>query len=163
MGPVMSLASLTLAIERGSYTWLRAVAARRSSLPPHLLLGERGEDAAFFHLRSLGYTVVARRWRTARARGDLDLVAWDGATLVVFEVKSRGARGLAPAEMAVDEAKQQMLRTMAAAYLRQLPELHRRAVLLRFDVLSIYFDGGQAVVEHHRDAFPREPAYRRWS
>lgn len=158
----MGLAEFTLALERRSYTWLRAIADRRSRQPAHLLLGERGEDAAFFHLRSLGYTIVARRWRSPRARGDLDLVAWDGATLVVFEVKSRRARGLAPAEMAVDAAKQEMLRKMAAAYLRQIPKLHRPAVLVRFDVLSVYFDGAEPVFEHHRDAFERESPYRRW-
>jgi putative endonuclease len=151
----MGLAELTLALQRRSYTWLRTIADRRSPLPPHLLLGERGEDAAFFHLRSLGYTIVGRRWRSPRLPGDLDLVAWDGSTLVIFEVKSRGSRGIAPAEMAVDQPKQQMLRKMASAYLRQIPELHRAAVLLRFDVLSVYFDGDKPVFEHHRDAFPR--------
>ena len=151
----MGLAELTLALQRLSYTWLRAFADRRSPLPPHLLLGERGEDAAFFHLRSLGYAVVARRWRSQRLPGDLDLVAWDGSTLVIFEVKSRSSRGLAPAELAVDQPKQEMLRKMASAYLRQIPELHRAAVLLRFDVLSVYFDGDGPVFEHRRDAFPR--------
>ena len=151
----MGLAELTLALQRRSYTWLRAIADRRSPLPSHLLLGERGEDAAFFHLRSLGYTVVARRWRSQRLPGDLDLVAWDGSTLVIFEVKSRSSRGLAPAELAVDQPKQEMLRKMASAYLRQIPELHRAAVLLRFDVLSVYFDGDEPVFEHRRNAFPR--------
>jgi putative endonuclease len=151
----MGLAELSLALERRTYTWLRALADRRSSLPPHLLLGERGEDAAFFHLRSLGYTVVARRWRSERLTGDLDLVAWDGSTLVIFEVKSRSSRGIAPAELAVDQHKQEMLRKMASAYLRQLPELHRQSVRLRFDVISVYFDSGRPVFEHLRNAFLR--------
>jgi putative endonuclease len=149
----MGLAELSLALERHSYTWLRALADRRSHLPAHLLLGERGEDAAFFHLRALGYTVVARRWRSERLAGDLDLVAWDGSMLVVFEVKSRSSRGIAPAELAVDGHKQDMLRRMASAYLRQLPELHRQSVHLRFDVLSVYFDSGEPVFEHRRSAF----------
>ncbi|WP_263380320.1 YraN family protein [Granulicella paludicola] len=152
----MGFAELSLALERRTYTWLRALADRRSSLPPHLLLGERGEDAAFFHLRSLGYTVVARRWRSDRLAGDLDLVAWDGATLVIFEVKSRSSRGIAPAEMAVDEHKQEMLRKMASAYLRLIPELHRESVKVRFDVLSVYFDCGDPVFEHRRNAFSRD-------
>ena len=118
-------------------------------------MGERGEDAAFFHLRSLGYTIVGRRWRSERLPGDLDLIAWDGSTLVVFEVKTRGSRGIAPAEMAVDEAKQEMLRKMASAYLRQIPSLHRAGLQVRFDVISVYFDTGEPVFEHRRDAFPR--------
>ena len=151
----MSLAEFGLALERRGYTWLRALADRRDARPAHLLLGERGEDAAFFYLRGLGYTVVARRWRSERLTGDLDLVAWDGASLVVYEVKSRSARGIAPAEMAVDEHKQGMLRKMASAYLRQIPELHREGVRVRFDVVSVYFDGDAPVFEHRRDAFAR--------
>jgi Uncharacterised protein family UPF0102 len=54
---------------------------RRSTSPAHLELGRRGEEAAFFYLRRRGYTVVARDWRSAKARGDLDLVAWENNIL----------------------------------------------------------------------------------
>jgi putative endonuclease len=118
----MGLHHLALSFESRAYTALRSFADRKSPLPEHLLIGERGEDAAFFHLRSLGYTIVARRWRSARIPGDIDLVAWDGPTLIIFEIKTRTAHDLASAEAAVDTYKQQMLRKMASAYLRQLPE-----------------------------------------
>jgi putative endonuclease len=159
----MGLKDFTLELERRAYTRLRTIADRRSKLPPHLLLGERGEDAAFFYLRALNYTIVARRWRSERLNGDLDLVAWDGSTLVIFEVKTRSSRGIAPAELSVDEHKQDMLRKMASAYLRQIPELHRQSVAVRFDVLSIYFDSGKPLIEYKRDTFPRfaTQSYRR--
>jgi putative endonuclease len=149
------LSDLALSLERHLYTRLRACADRKSTLPPHLLTGERGEDAAFFHLRSLGYTIVARRWRSQRLRGDLDLVAWDADTLVIFEVKTRTARDLAPAEAEVDFYKQHHLRRMAAAYLAQLPEAHRSAVPVRFDILSVYLLDGTTEFEHFPNAFPR--------
>ena len=160
----MGFRELTLTLERRVYTSLRAIADRRSPLPPHLLLGERGEDAAFFYLRALNYTVVARRWRSERLNGDLDLVGWDGATLVIFEVKTRATRGLAPAELSVDEHKEDMLRKMASAYLRQIPELHRQSIAVRFDIVSVYFESGEPLIEHKRDAFPRFPPrnYRRF-
>jgi putative endonuclease len=151
----MGLRSLSLDLERRAYTALRARADRNSLMPPHLLTGGRGEDAAFFHLRSLGYTVVARRWRSERLAGDLDMVAWDGPTLVVFEVKSRTARDLIAAEAAVDSHKQQMLRKMAAAYLHQLPAAFRAAVPVRFDVLSVYLLPTGTEFEHIPNAFPR--------
>ena len=151
----MGLHQLALSLESRAYTALRSFADRKSTLPGHLLIGERGEDAAFFHLRALGYTLVARRWRSPRIPGDLDLVAWDGPTLVVFEVKTRTSHGLASAEAAVDTYKQQMLRKMASAYLRQLPEPHRAAVSLRFDILSVYLLPSSTEFEHLRDAFPR--------
>ncbi len=159
----MSLLQLTLSLESRAYTALRSFADRKSRLPPHLLTGQRGEDAAFFHLRSLGYTVVARRWRTERLPGDLDLVAWDGPTLVIFEVKTRTAHDLAPAETQVDHHKQRTLRRMAGAYLRQIPESHRDAVALRFDILSVYLLPSGNEFEHIRDAFPRaQPATSSW-
>ena len=151
------------ALDRRVYLRLRTAATRRVASralredrrpkPPHLVTGERGEDLAYFHLRRLGYTLVARRWHSARLRGDLDLVAWDGDTLVIIEVKTRTAHDLAPADTAVDEAKQRMLRQMALAYRRRLPAPWRDLVPLRFDVLSVYDLPIGPTVEHTRHAF----------
>ena len=153
-----------LRLERSVYLGLRrltdrklAARARRggeSPKPDHLLTGELGEDHAFFYLRSLGYTIVARRWVSARVKGDLDLVGWDGDTLVIFEVKTRTARDLFPAEVAVNFAKQNQLRRMAAAWLAQLPARHRARVPVRFDVLSVYLVTDEPEFEHMPDAFP---------
>lgn len=118
------------------------------------MTGELGEDHAFFHLRSVGYTIVARRWVSARVKGDLDLVGWDGDTLVVFEVKTRTARDLFPAEVAVDPAKQRQLRKMTTAWLGQLPQRHRTRVPVRFDVVSVYLVGREPEFEHITNAFP---------
>src|ERR1700735_430915 len=57
-GRTMTLNSLTLAFESRAYGALRSFAGRKSLKPAHLLTGERGEDAAYFHLRRLGYTIV---------------------------------------------------------------------------------------------------------
>jgi putative endonuclease len=157
-----------LAVERRAYLALRALADRRLAArarrkgerpkPQHLLTGEQGEDHAFFHLRSLGYTIVARRWVSARVKGDLDLVGWDGDTLVIFEVKTRTARDLYPAEFAVNQAKQKQLRRLAAAWLAQLPARHRGRVPVRFDVISVYLVTQEPEFEQIPDAFPyREP------
>ena len=156
-------ATLPLRVASALYTRLRALADERQvrravhrglrPKPPHLLTGERGEDAAFFHLRAQGYTVVARRWGSPRVRGDLDLVAWDGDTLVVVEVKTRTAHDLAPAETAVDRDKQTQLRKLARLWLRQLPGHYRDRVGLRFDVISVYLLPEGAEFEHFRQAF----------
>jgi len=159
----MSLASLMLAAERKTYTALRSFADRNRTIAPHLLTGERGEDAAFFHLRGLGYTIVARRWRSERQNGDLDLVAWDGDTLVIFEVKARTARDLYPAEVQVDPHKQAILRRMAHAFLLQLPAPHRASVSVRFDVLSVYLLPAGVEFHHIPGAFSRfAPPPRSW-
>jgi putative endonuclease len=148
-----SLRGGCLTLERRAYTALSRLAARKSSQPRHLLTGEQGEDAAYFHLRSLGYTIVARRWRSDRTPGDIDLIAWDGDTLVFLEIKTRTAHDLAAAESQIDPHKQKTLRRMAAAYLRQIPERHRDRVPVRFDVLSVYLLPTQTEFEHFRAAF----------
>jgi putative endonuclease len=115
-------------------------ARRRSSLPAHLELGRRGEEAAYFYLRRRGYTVVALGWRSAKLHGDLDLVAWEGNILCFIEVKTRSSRKVATAESAVDDEKSRMLCRMARQYLQALPAVPDQ---VRFDVLSIYFEAGR--------------------
>lgn len=166
----MKLSGPFLRLESSLYLGLRTLADRRLAArakrrgedpkPEHLLTGERGEDHAFFHLRSLGYTIVARRWVSARVKGDLDLVGWDGDTVVIFEVKTRTARDLFPAEVAVNPAKQRQLRKLAAAWLAQLPGRHRTRVPVRFDVMSVYLVKEKPEFEHIPNAFPfRESKY----
>jgi putative endonuclease len=110
---------------------------RGSTRPAHLEVGRRGEEAAFFYLRRHGYIVVARGWRSAKVRGDLDLVAWEDTTLCFIEVKTRSSRNFATAEAAVDEDKIRMLRRMARQYLQAMPAVPDE---VRFDVLSIYYE-----------------------
>jgi len=153
MTPGTTFAALYLGLERRLHTALQARVHARSKLPAHLITGEQGEDAAYFHLRRHGYTVVARRWRSERLTGDIDLVAWDGDTLVFFEVKTRTARDLVTAQAAVDSHKEKMLRRMASAYLRQFPERHRACVPLRFDILAVYQLPGGTEFEHTPNAF----------
>ncbi|MGA7155955.1 MAG: YraN family protein [Acidobacteriaceae bacterium] len=149
----MGLDSVALSLERRVFTALRSFADRKTPKPAHLLTGEQGEDAAYYHLRALGYTIVARRWQAERLRGDLDLVAWDGPQLVIFEVKTRTAHDLAPADTAVDRHKRQTLRKMAQAYIRQFPAIVRSSVPVRFDILSVYLLPNGAEFDHIHDAF----------
>ena len=143
------------------HLWTRGVARERAAAiahdsqpqPQHLLTGERGEDEAYFHLRRLGWHVVARRWTTATARGDLDLVAWDGNVLVIVEVKTRTSRDGVAAEFAVDHDKRTQLRKLTFDLLRAFPLESRRRIPVRFDVVSVYLLPGSATVERTPDVF----------
>lgn len=129
----------------------RAASRRRPPRPPHLETGLLGERSAFFWLMRRGYVVVARAWRSSRAPGDLDIIAWKGNTLCFVEVKTRTTRAVAPAHMAVDERKRRVLRRLARHYLRQLPP---GEFSTRFDILSIYFERDKAAdFEHLPGAF----------
>jgi putative endonuclease len=114
-------------------------AGRTPRIRPHLALGIRGEEAAFFFLRRQRYVITARSWRSHRHSGDIDLIGWDGDCLCFVEVKTRTTRDVASAESAVDDRKRKTLRKMARHYLRQLPQ----PSAVRFDVLSIYFEEGK--------------------
>jgi putative endonuclease len=130
-----------------------SLVARRGGGAAHLATGEQGEREALFHLRKLGYTVVAQRWKSAKLWGDIDLVGWDGPTLCFVEVKTRGARDGMTAESAVDRDKRDMLRRMARAYLKGFPEKLRVDVPVRFDVVSVYLLPTGTEFELYRGAF----------
>jgi len=133
---------------------LGALGARVRGLPAHLATGERGEREALFYLRKMGYTVVARRWKSAKLWGDIDLIGWNGEWLCFIEVKTRSERdAMATAESAVDGKKQDMLRKMARAYLRGFPEKLRTEVPVRFDVVSVYLLPTGVEFELYRGAF----------
>ena len=132
---------------------LDSLSARRDRGPAHLATGTQGEREALFHLRKLGYTVVAQRWKSAKVWGDIDLVGWDGPTLCFVEVKARGARDGMTAESAVDRDKREMLRRMARAYLKVFPEKLRGDVSVRFDVVSVYLLPTGTEFEVYRGAF----------
>jgi len=124
--------------------------SRRRRPAGHLLLGRRGEDAAYFWLRRHGYTLVARNWRSPHGHGEVDLVGWNERVLCFIEVKTRSRRAFVPAEAAVDGEKQQNLRAVAHDYYRRMGH----GCECRFDVVSVYLEPGQATaVELIRDAF----------
>jgi len=138
--PTRNAAGL-LFFERSLATFdrLSAKLGRGPSYAPHLALGVRGEEAAFFYLRREGYVITARSWRSHRYAGDIDLIGWEGDCLCFIEVKTRTTREVASAESAVDESKRKTLRKMARHYMRQLPA----PAAIRFDVLAIYFETGK--------------------
>lgn len=111
------------------------------------MLGDRGESAAARHLKKQGMRVLRRGFRTAR--GEIDLIARDGDTLVFVEVKTR-RRG-EPAE-AVTTEKQRRLTLAALEFLKRHNLLEQRS---RFDVVAILWPDDNAVptIEHYRNAF----------
>jgi len=131
----MSSGRLTHATLR-ALDWLAARTLPPEKGPAHQRIGRRGEQAAYFYLRKLGYVIVARNFRSPRRRGEIDLIGWDKDVLCFIEVKTRSSRDIKPAEAAVDRDKQRELAAMAREYLRPLPA----STQWRFDVLSVYYD-----------------------
>lgn len=112
--------------------------------------GRRGEEVAAAHLERLGYEILARNHRTRW--GELDLVAFDGQTIVFVEVKTRRAGG-EPWE-ALHAGKRKQVRLMAAAWLATARDRPWGAQL-RFDAIGVVLDGDGALVrlDHEEAAF----------
>jgi putative endonuclease len=120
---------------------------------PRRHLGDIGEQLALEHLGRLGYAPVARNHRTRF--GEIDLIVFDGATLVFVEVKTRRASGggRGPWE-ALHERKRAQVRRMAAAWLAEARDRPRSAEL-RFDAIGVVIDARGRLVrlDHLEDAF----------
>ncbi len=114
--------------------------------------GRAAEAVAEQFVRDLGLDVIGRNLRFGSL--ELDLVARDGAVVVVVEVRTRGKGAWAGALDSVDHKKQARLRRAAELlWVKQAsrwPGIER----LRFDVASVDLDAeGGPRVEYIRAAF----------
>ncbi|MCV2396093.1 YraN family protein [Actinotalea sp. M2MS4P-6] len=109
-------------------------------------LGRYGERVAAAHLAARGWRVVDRNWRGRD--GELDIVAMDGTTLVVVEVKTRSGPGFGHPALAVTPEKLARLRRLAGQW---LTEHDLRPAEVRLDVIAVRTDVPVAErVEHLR-------------
>jgi putative endonuclease len=136
----------------GALDWVAERTLPPDDAPTHQRTGRRGEEAAYFYLRRLGYVMVARNFRSARRRGEIDLIGWDNDVLCFVEVKTRTTHDVKPAEAAVDRDKQRGLTAVAHQYLGHLATPCR----WRFDVVTVYYEhqSSQPLIELFRNAFP---------
>ena len=134
----------TLGLSRKRRAGQRPVTPVRA---PTTRKGRDGEDEAARFLEGHGLTLLARNVRVGG--GEIDLVAEDGGTVVIVEVKWRrnASRG-APAE-AVTSVKRRKLLSAARAWLAENPSGACREV--RFDVVAI--EGEAGTIDWIRGAF----------
>jgi putative endonuclease len=110
------------------------------------VLGRFGEDAAARFLTEQGFTVLDRNWRCDV--GEIDIVALDGDTLVICEVKTRRGVGFGAPLEAVTPAKAARLARLAAAYRRGQGTGARAC---RIDLVGVLLQRGQPMqIEHLR-------------
>jgi len=108
-----------------------------------------GEDYAHRYLRSRGCTIVARNYRTRSGSGEIDIVAWDGATLAFVEVKTRLTTDHGEPESAVDAEKRARLQLAARDYARRASVAWEKT---RFDIVGVVL-AAPVRIDWLRDAF----------
>ncbi len=86
------------------------------------------------YLQARGYTVAARNYKPRSGRGEIDIIAWDGETLVFVEVKSAENDESGTPDRAVDRYKRETLEWAARSYLAQVRVEWERS---RFDVVTV--------------------------
>lgn len=115
-------------------------------------IGAAYEEWAAEFLTERGYQILERNYRCRR--GEIDLIARDGDTLVFLEVKYRRSAACGGPAEAVTHTKQKTICRVADHYrfARRISE--DRAC--RFDVVAIL--GGEITL--YRNAFPYQPSGR---
>ncbi|MEM9691383.1 MAG: YraN family protein [Myxococcota bacterium] len=104
--------------------------------------GRAAEALAAEHLRTEGMTILAQNVRVSRL--ELDIIAADGRTVVVVEVKARGRGSWAKAHQSVDWRKRERTRRAAAILWARRFSRDRRFDRLRFDVVAVDLHTGLA-------------------
>jgi putative endonuclease len=100
-------------------------------------LGRRGERRAAWFYRLRGYSIVER-----------NLVVRRGHTVAIVEVKTRQSNFAGEGFDAVDRRKRERLVRLGDQYAATHP-----GVQLRYDILSLHWNGRRFDVKHFPDAF----------
>ena len=97
----------------------------------HNELGKWGEDIAAAYLTEKGWQIIERNWKSGHH--DLDIIAKEGCTLIIVEVKTRRNRLFGDPEEAIDYKKRMSLQSATNYYVKS----HHINVPVRFDIISI--------------------------
>ena len=122
-------------------------------------LGQAGEEYACRFIEEQGLEVLERNWRDSN-RGELDILAREGNTAVVVEVRTRVGIGYGSALESIDTRKVLKLRRLAAQWARQR-RLHSK---LRIDIVALTVPRacGQELREGGSVDFLRYPPKIEW-
>jgi putative endonuclease len=108
-------------------------------------LGEKGEEIAAKYLKNCGMEIITMNYRCKI--GEIDIIAREGNTYVICEVKYRSNNSFGYPIEAVDYKKQQKITQVTKHYImtNRLPD----DISVRFDVIGIL---GKKIT-HIKDAF----------
>lgn len=109
-------------------------------------LGRLGEDIVADLLADAGWVILERNFRAGR--GEIDIIALDGRTLVLVEVKTRRTLAAGTPFEAIDARKLSRIRRAFGHYLLHHSPPH---VDVRIDAISVHLPRtGESRIEHLR-------------
>ncbi|NRA35631.1 MAG: YraN family protein [Polyangiaceae bacterium] len=116
-------------------------------------LGSRAEDAVADYLQALGIEIVERNLRVGRL--EIDIVARDGDTILVVEVRTRGAGALQTAFGSIGHEKRTRIRRAGERLWNRRYSRDAAVARMRFDAASVVLppNGDAPIVEYAPAAF----------
>ena len=113
----------------------------------HNDLGKWGEDRAAEFLQRMGYTIVARDWKSGHR--DIDIIAMYDGMMVFVEVKTRRNRSYIDPEEAVDYRKRRNLLAAINHYVKYNCVNQE----IRFDIITVVGtqDDATPEIDHLKD------------
>src|SRR5690606_35681172 len=104
-------------------------------------------EMAVEYLQHNGYTILETNWVYQKA--EIDILAIKGDILAVVEVKTRSTIDFGLPQEFVKPKKIQLLVKAVNEYV----VINKPDVEVRFDIISIFKDNCQFIIEHLEDAF----------
>lgn len=112
------------------------------------LVGRAGEEAARSYLQRMGYRIAEVNYRSRY--GEIDLIAFQGSTLVFVEVRTRTGSSCGTPEESITPEKLNRLKKAACSYMQSR---FGREVACRFDLIAVLLDWESMALQglrHHR-------------
>ncbi len=113
----------------------------------HNDLGKLGEELAVDFLRKNDYQILQTNWVYQKA--EIDIIALKNKVLAIVEVKTRSSLEFGLPQEFVTPKKIKLLVKAIDEYIIQ----NNIDADARFDIVSIYNNNGDFVIEHIEDAF----------
>lgn len=113
------------------------------------ITGNRGEELAAKYLAKKGFLIVERNFRTRF--GEIDIICYEGKTLVFVEVKTKIGHDFGEPEEMVNKSKISKVKRMGEVYLQD----KGLDVGCRVDVVAIVMENSGSVerIEHYQAVY----------
>jgi len=109
--------------------------------------GRRGEELALAFYKENQYIILEKNWQQNHL--EVDIIAKNDENIIFCEVKTRSSNAFGEPQQSVTTQKQRNIIRAANYYVLK----HQIALEVRFDIISIIFNGEQYTLEHIPYAF----------